>query len=313
MAFAKDLHVDQALTNVSLKYRNDNYIATDVFPVLPVTKESDKYYVYDRKAFILSETLRQDKSAANEASYGISTTPTYTLAEHALADIVSDRERANADAPVTPDIDATEFLTDSILLRREIEATKLVTTTSFTQYSTLTTTTCFAYLTTTNDIIGLFATATSHVIKQSAKKPNLLELDYASYDNLRNQPNILERIKYSERGIITAEILGAVLDIPKIVIGRAIKNTVAEGGTESMGFIWGVDGTNTNCLLGYVETAAGLRKASTGYTFTTAAGLKTKKWREEKRAGDMIEVSTMFKQEVISPQCGYMFKAANIA
>ncbi len=44
---ASDVHVDAVLTNLSVAYiqEQDAYIATKVFPVIPVDKKSDKYYV----------------------------------------------------------------------------------------------------------------------------------------------------------------------------------------------------------------------------------------------------------------------------
>lgn len=42
---ARDVHIDGPLTGVSIAYRNEEYIADQVFPVVPVTKISDKFFV----------------------------------------------------------------------------------------------------------------------------------------------------------------------------------------------------------------------------------------------------------------------------
>ena len=44
------VHVDQPLTNLTLAYAQsqENFIADKVFPTVGVSKQSDKYYIYDR-------------------------------------------------------------------------------------------------------------------------------------------------------------------------------------------------------------------------------------------------------------------------
>ena len=71
-----------------------------------------------------------------------------------------------------------------------------------------------------------------------------------------------------------------------------------------MTYIW--DG---NTFVGYVNPSPGIRKVSAGYTLQlNAKGIpyKTKKWREEKRGGDLIEVSTMYQPKAVATLCGYL-------
>ena len=48
MVVASDVHIDAALSNMAVSYKNGNYIAEDIFPSVPVTKQSDKYYVWTK-------------------------------------------------------------------------------------------------------------------------------------------------------------------------------------------------------------------------------------------------------------------------
>ena len=57
MMVQQDVVVDPALSNVSIKYSNDTFIADQVFPTLSVTKQTGKFYVYDKS------NLRVDKTA----------------------------------------------------------------------------------------------------------------------------------------------------------------------------------------------------------------------------------------------------------
>ena len=40
-----DVHIDGPLGNISIAYKNTQYLADQVFPVVPVAKQSDKYFV----------------------------------------------------------------------------------------------------------------------------------------------------------------------------------------------------------------------------------------------------------------------------
>ena len=57
------LHVNQLLSNVSVQYKNDEYIWDKVFPQIPVTKDTDLYRVYDR-AWKVPETTAKTGSLA---------------------------------------------------------------------------------------------------------------------------------------------------------------------------------------------------------------------------------------------------------
>lgn len=55
----ENVHKDQILTNISVQYRNADYVGTELMPIVPVKKKSDIYYVYDSKAdrFRIPKTL----------------------------------------------------------------------------------------------------------------------------------------------------------------------------------------------------------------------------------------------------------------
>ena len=46
-----DMHIDKALTNMSVKYLQDtaNFVADKVFPIVGVQKQSDRYFMYKKE------------------------------------------------------------------------------------------------------------------------------------------------------------------------------------------------------------------------------------------------------------------------
>ncbi|NLI59426.1 MAG: hypothetical protein GX387_13140 [Clostridium sp.] len=49
----QDAHIDRALTNISVAYMQDekSFIADKVFPRIPVKKQSDVYFIYNKGDF----------------------------------------------------------------------------------------------------------------------------------------------------------------------------------------------------------------------------------------------------------------------
>lgn len=99
MAFSPGVHYDKVLTEVSIRYSQDGFIATRVFPQRPVVKESDLIPVYDRENQRKFNALRADGSLAPEVEWGWTLSP-YLAQEHALRSIVTDRALQNVDDPI---------------------------------------------------------------------------------------------------------------------------------------------------------------------------------------------------------------------
>jgi len=62
-------------------------------------------------------------------------TASYICLPYALAKAVTDEERKNADVPLQPDVAATEFVTNALLLGREIRVADLVSASANWAYS----------------------------------------------------------------------------------------------------------------------------------------------------------------------------------
>ena len=117
------VHVDAILTNISVAYlqNQDNFIADKVFPVIPVDKKSDKYFLYTKNDWFRDEAQRRAPGTESAGGgYNLSTA-TYSTDVYAFHKDVDDQTVANADAPLNPLREATEFVTRRLLLRRELQ------------------------------------------------------------------------------------------------------------------------------------------------------------------------------------------------
>jgi len=292
------VHVDQLLSGVSIKYRNKNFIAMEVFPELQVKKDSDKYRIYDRN-FRLPETARANKGLAKEHSLEV-TTGSYALEEHALVDYVSDRDKANYDEADLR-VDVTEELTDKILLRLEKSVADLFTSTQWSQNVSLSAAQQWSNDTVTSNPIPQMDTAGTVVLENSGYEPNISIVPHRAMVAAKNHSSIIDRIKYTSIDI-TPAMLAGLFDTQKLLVPKAVIDTAAEGISSSISALWG-----DNVFRGYRPDSAGPLKPSCGYVFRSSKPL-VKGWREERRASDAIEVGMLYQAKVVASLAGYLIK-----
>jgi hypothetical protein len=292
-----NVHVDEVLTNISLAWPNNGLVGNSLFPQVLVRKQSDKYYVFGREAWIPETSdLRAPGTEANEIpGLQVSTEP-YYAEEHALQTPVTDEERENVDSPLAPDRDGTELVTSKIMLGRELAMRDLVTTVAnyATGMSQTVTNKWDDYA--TSDPIGDVKDARRAVHAQVFMEPNLGVIPYLVMSFLEDHPDIIERIKYSERAVLTPEIIASVFGlqnviVPGVGVGSGPPGTA--GNAVSVGYLWGDD-----VVLAWVPGRAGLRIPAFAYEFVWSYGAGraqvVDRWREEKRKSDLVRVSRRY-------------------
>ncbi|KKK55651.1 hypothetical protein LCGC14_3072390, partial [marine sediment metagenome] len=133
------------------------------------------------------------------------------------------------------------------------------------------------------------------------------------YKALRNHADILDRIKYTERGIVTKDLLAALFDVDKVVIAEAVRNTAAKGASESTDFIMG-----KHALLAYAAPSAGIKRPSAGYIFAWTGLLGSGAYGNTMtripmpwlgRGLERIEGEMAFDINVVSDELGFFYKS----
>lgn len=306
MPLKNQLHVDQLLSNISVKYKNANYIASEMFPEVPVKKDSDLYRVYDRD-FRLPETIRSNKGVAREASFNV-TTSSYILTQHSLKDYVSDRDAENYDISDLR-ADTVEYLTDKIQLRMEYEVAQLFvnqtstgnTNASWSLAVSLSSAQQWSLDTVTSNPIPQMDTAATVVLENSGQVVNYAMLPHRCLIAAKNHTSVIDRIKYTSADITPAMIAG-LFDVPQLLVGKAVYDTAQEGLTSAITPVWG-----DNVFVGYKPAKASPMAPSAGYIFKNNLPM-TKRWRVEERQSEAIEVNVHFQAKVVSSLSGYLLK-----
>lgn len=315
-----DVHVDRPLTNLSLAFlqSQDAYVADRVFPRVPVSSRSDKYFTYDRGYFNRDE-MKQRAPGTESAgiNYGIST-DSYSCDVWALHVNVADQVRANADAAIQLDREATELLTRQALTRREALwasthfGTGIWTTeragvaaapagTQFLRWDN-------AASTPIEDVRG----GADAMHELTGFRPNVMVIQRGVWSALVDHPDIVGRIDRGQTNgaaIVLRQNLAALFEMDEILIMDAVQNTAAEGAANSHSFIGG-----KHALLAYRPPAPGLMTPSAGYTFTWSGllgggvlGSRISRLRMENLKSDRLEIEQAFDQKLVSADLGSFF------
>ena len=268
MSVQGKLHIDRAMTNLSVAYAQgaDAFIADKVFPIIKVQKQSDVYFEYSKADFfadLAEERAKGTESAGGE--YNISIADPYYCKVYAYHEMITGEDRANADQPINLDRDATEIITHKLLLKKEtLWAEKYFKTGVWgTDIIGGTTEGFIKFDNDTSDPIKYIKALRRNMKEQTALEPNTIVMAPAVFDALCEHGDIIDRIKYTQKGIVTADLIAALFGVDKIYVASAVKNKGPLGSqTADMNFIMG-----KNLLLCHTNKAPGIKKASAGYTF----------------------------------------------
>jgi dihydrofolate reductase len=315
-----DVHVNTPLTNMSIAYiqQASDFIAAQVFPNIPVQKQSDLYFTYDRGMFNRDEMRERAPATESEGSgYTVDATSNYYARHYSFHHDIPDQVRSNADHPLSPDRDGTTLVTQKALIRRE----KIWVSKFFNSG-------IWAF-----DWAGVAAGPTGNQVLQwndvnsnpiedvrkfkrtmkesTGFEPNKLVLGRAVYDTLLDHPDFIDRVKYGQTSggpaMISRNNMAALFEIDQILVMNAIENTAKEGLTNVHAFIGG-----KKALLAYAPPSPSILTPSAGYTFSWTGligsgveGNRIRTFRMEQLLSDRIEIDIAFDMKPVCLDCGF--------
>ncbi len=305
MPLPTNVHQDQALENVSVAYKNGEFIAQDLCPMVPVQHESNKYYIYSKDQLVLPPTRRAPGAMANRATFSLSTL-SYKLQEEALVDYITDRARANADPALNLEVDAVEHMTNLILMRQEVDLATLVTFTgTWSNVTSLTSTFAWNANTTLSNPILFVDSACTTIIQSAGVVPNVVAIEDRTFRAIKEHVSMVDRIKYTSSESIGEDLIAKLFNVDTLLVARAVQNQGPEGLADATtnSLIW-----TDMAWVGYIENSPGLKKPSALYNFTMKQGnpVKVLRWREDKLESDAIQVSKLYQQQVPFSAAGYL-------
>jgi len=286
-----DVHINRALSNISVAYRNEEFLADQVFPAVTVESKSDHYFTFGKNAWFRNEAApRAPGTRAARGEYDISTA-SYICLPYALATPLPDEIRANADNPLQPGITAVEYVTNGLMLSREIRVASMVMTSTNWTYSSSPST---QWTSDTSEPETDIDNAINGVVSQIGRMPNVAIMSWDVWRKLKNHPNMLERLKYTRPGgVLTPGDLREWFGFEKVLVGMSLSDSSKDGQSGSMSYVWGDD-----FWTGYVPSAPALMTPASGYILEWGARTASE-YREDQEHQDVYEVQE-FTDEVIT-------------
>ena len=303
-----NVYVSPLLTNISLAYRNEEYIAEQIMPVVSVVKDTAKIATYGMDNLRIEEALRAQGAGANEVNHSVTIGDHYILKDHALKELVTKEEEENADTPIAPQTDATMNLTDRLQVAKEKELADVMGNTAIvTQNVTLSGTDQWSDFT-NSDPFDDIKTAFETVRSGSGKLPNTLVMSYAVMMTLIVHPDLIARlvnVPVVTSDTVVTSLKLAFPNIKNVFIGSAQYNSGVEGGTDVLADIWG-----KHFWVMYIEPRPTTKSRSFGFTYATKG--ETRKVKvlayDEDKEGRYVRINDKYDQKLIDNKCAYLVK-----
>jgi hypothetical protein len=303
----QNLHIDVGLTNLSVKYSNDDLIWRQVMPPVKVAKRSDDYWVYNKiDSYTIADDTIGPKGLPNEYDWGATPTP-FRVTDRALSTWVPQEDVDNADAPLQPMVDANDFLNLLLDLAQENRVAQTVFNSANYAASnilTLSGTSCWDQ-SAGNPIENILGAQVA-----CFKKANTVVMGADLWAVFRQLPQILDAVKSPSRyqntpgGVATIEEMKGLFDIPNWLVGNARYNAAGYGLAASYARLW----PSNYCAVLYIEPHPGLKTITWGATLAETLRLTYHDFEGKRgvKGAHFLKVAWNQVQQVIAPDVGYL-------
>jgi hypothetical protein len=303
----RDTYVDVLLTQISIGYSNPDYVANLIAPVVPVNLRTGFIPNYVQSHWFRNTAARRATGTMSQrGSFQLDNTRTYACQRASFGFEIADEVRDSTVEPYNMDRDGTIFATDRVLMEQELDFVSNLFVqgiwvdeiggTDFVQFNDYASSTPLLVLTVAQD----------NIEGRVGREGNWAVMGKQVFTVLRWHPDLLDTIKYTQRAIVTEELMASLFGLERLVIGRGIYTASPEGTPEASVVyqrIWG-----KNVLVIYRPAEPSLITPAAAYNFVwnrvPNASTYMRRFREENREIDVLESNTYHDFRVTSARSG---------
>ena len=303
-----------ALTNYSLAFYNDaaDFIAQKILPIFPVQKQAGKVFSYGRDALRIVDTKRATYGSYNKVNLMVEQASLYYLEDYGLYDEIADEDIDNAEAAIDPEMDATEALTQRLMLDMEKKLADVITDAAIITNNIGLTGGDKWNVPTTSDPFDDILTGRNAVNTATGKEANTLILGRSVLWTLTNHPLVRNRFPGSPK--ITPQMvidsIGALFGFDQVLVGKVKYNNSNYGAaTQALSSVRG-----NVAIVAYIENSPRKKSTTLGWTFAKQSS------RRVQRAGktqigkealtnniySLIVVNMYYDQVIVDTDCAYL-------
>lgn len=275
------IQVRQFTLNASIAYRNKNYVADRLFPIIDDLNKKSKVPKYVKGPWFRDEAeVRAPGSPPRTSSFKISSSnldPVNYAIETEIPDEIIRDSAVPGNFPLDPEVDAALFCSDKLDLRRERRVAALLLATNWNSVGAGGADAAGTWASDGTDNTFLTDLATSRDTIQTAAGviANKLFIDYPCWSKLQMNSALLDYINPTEQSrqnpLISLPTLAALAQVDEVIVGTAIYNSDEETVAESMTGVnvWGTSGSETKGVAFhfYAPSRPSLREPSAGYQY----------------------------------------------
>ena len=303
----RDVHpIDPVLTNLSIGGKHDKFLWDQIAPVSAQPQKSGTYPLYTRDFWFKRQAgaIRTAGGPYLRVGYGV-TTDTFNCLERGFEKQVEDVVVAANLFGDDPSKLATAFVTNLIQLELEKDAAAAYFVTGVWGTSnTLAGANQWSDYD-GSDPIANADTAIRTIKRNTGARPTTMFVGLLAWERLKEHPLITDKFKYTQKGIMTPDLVAATLGVDELIVGDTVENTAAEGATFVGADIWA-----DNALF-VVRNNPALLVSNGGYTFmwnekgNIPWGVES--YRDEPVRSDIVRAFTHYDMQIVSAQHGYIF------
>lgn len=317
------VHVDQVLSAFSLAYMQSDleFVATKVFPIISVQKQSDKYATFQKGDF--NRDAMQKRAPGTESSGGgwkVDTNNTYFCDVYAHHKDIDDQTRANADSWANLDKATSEWLARLSLIRKEKDfvATYMQTGVWTTDWAGV------AAAPGANQVLRWDDQASQPIedvrnLKRNVQlaglvRPNICAMGRKVFDKLLDHNDMIDRLKGGQTpggpAMASRQRLAELFEVEELHVMDAIENIAEEGQTASFSFIGGNDFllTYKPKTLSTMSMVSGATFVWNGYADGWQGGQGISNFRMQHLKSDRYEIEGAWDQKKVCGDAGGFIK-----
>lgn len=239
------VHVNQLMTELSVRFANSGMIGEELAPPISVAKESNYYAYYDeRDSLAFPDNFIGPRGDVPEIEQDIDTTNAsnlYRCEGRGFKRLVSPREIANADVPIDPLLEAQLLVMEGNAWRREKKSAEFFTTSGNYASSNVTAVTAGEEWDSAGggNPVKQIQDAVKGVFRTRGATRRIGACSIDVYMVLSRHPAILDVNKYQRVGFVPRESLAAFFNLDELYVAEAWEDTANPGATAAYSRIWG--------------------------------------------------------------------------
>jgi len=264
--------------DASLFYKNSMYVANEIFPIVDNAPKTGKVAKYHKGDWFRDEAaIRAPGDSVYHGKWEIDYV-NFDPKQFAFGSEVTFedlRAEGFADGTVPPvdmEVDAVEYATDKVMLKREVRTRDVIFNQNWSGGSAEDAAGLWSRTSAagTNTFVADIRQRRATIKNNTGITPNRLMFDWNTWEHIQDNPDLIARVPTTKDRIINQFDLATYLGVEKVIIADAIRNTankkVGEDAFTSAN-LWEENTNKGGAFLYYAPPKMGRKVRAAGGTF----------------------------------------------